>query len=160
MRTLAVAPEGSAYTVVDGTEVIQNKLDGGRSRFRLDILKSSKTVTVQWILDPIEYSWINAFYRDSVKNASTPFLMELVVDEGTLTTHECYFIPGTKQLVAQAGLAYTVSANLEVKPVEYDPDTDDLFIALGEEFGPGNVPYVTGIVDNIINFEFPSYLVP
>jgi len=56
-----LSPDQASYSVVDGTEVIGSKLDGGASRYSREILNSNLRVTVKWIEMPDEYRYIRAF---------------------------------------------------------------------------------------------------
>jgi hypothetical protein len=128
VKTLYLPIESSSYSVIEGREIVQNRLDGGRSRFRRDILGAAKLVNAQWICDPDEFTYLKAFYSYSMAHASEGFLLSMVLDEGELTTNQCFFIPETFQLVAQQGLAYTCTAQLEVIGDEYNLEDDEALI--------------------------------
>jgi hypothetical protein len=114
---LTFSPEVDNYSVTDGNGIIYNGLEGGLGRYRRDILGVPSVVTVTWRLSKDEYTYLRAFYREAVRNASTPFTMDLIIDEDILTEHECHFIPDTMRLNEQRGYTYIVSASLQIKPL-------------------------------------------
>lgn len=151
------APDSSSYTVTDGTEIVRVELDGGRGRYRRDILNSTRLVTVRWILDREQYEYIRSFYKVAVAQASAPFKIDLILDKATLTEHDAYFIPNTMKLDSQIGLSYTVSAQLEVVPLESDIYTDSALIALWQEF-KSDWPYWVDLLDESVNVDWPGAL--
>lgn len=124
---LLVRPESSSYNLTFGTEALRTELDGGRGRYRADILGASTMLEgVQWRLDPDEYDYFMAFYRTESKRASLPFTMDLMVDSSGLVECDCNFIPGSVRLSEQSGITYVVSASIEVKrPVNLDEEDED-----------------------------------
>jgi hypothetical protein len=79
-----------------------------------------------WILDPDGYDYLLAFYRKETREGSLPFTMMLIVEEAS-TEVECVCqLTSPLKLSAQSGLAYTVSATVEVEaPFNEDQDEDD-----------------------------------
>lgn len=155
---LVLPVDSSGYTVNDGIpEVIRTSLPGGAARYRKDIEKSSKLVQCTFPCSGSEYQYLRAFYRTWRNNPSQPFLADLVIDDYILTTHECYFIPETFQLVSQSGMAYTVQAQLEVRPLDYDSGIDETLVALAEEYGLSEWETYVDIINTIINVDFPGY---
>lgn len=150
-------PENSAYSVTDGKEVVSTQLDGGAARYRRDILGATSTVNVSWVLGTNEYKYVRSFFRALTLKGSKPFLIDLILDEPTLTEHKVYFIPGSMQLTAQKGLTYWVSAQLEVVPAEIDYEAEAAFVALFAEYGESwqtDFP----IFENQFNIEINSTL--
>lgn len=135
LTKLVLLPDNSSYSVTDGKEVISTQLDGGAARYRRDILGATSTVGVSFVLGPAEYKYLRAFYRTVTVSGSTPFLIDLILDEPTLTEHKAYFIPGSMQLTGQKGLTYTVSAQLEVYPIALDLDYDNSIVMLFSNYG-------------------------
>jgi len=154
-------PENSAYSVTDGKEVVATQLDGGASRYRRDILGATSTVNVSWILGPNEYKYVRSFFRALTLKGSKPFLIDLILDEPTLTEHKVYFIPGSMQLTAQKGLTYWVSSQLEVVPAEIDYDAEAAFAALFAEYGETwetEFPIFEDQFNILVNVDLPGIL--
>lgn len=154
-------PDNSQYSVADGKEVVATQLDGGAARYRRDILGATSTVNVAWILGTNDYKYMRSFYRALTLKGAKPFLIDLILDEPTLTEHKAYFVPGSFQLTGQKGLTYWVSAQLEVYPAEIDYDYEAGFAALYSEFGENwqsQFAVIENQFNNIINFEMPGYL--
>lgn len=128
MEKLFLTPDNSSYDVSRNPEVLAVQLDGGASKMRRDILGASFLVNVVWILNPTQYNYINAFYRTSVAHGSVPFNIDLILDNITLTQYVVRFIPNSFKLTSQRGLAYTVSATLEVESVADNATADNVII--------------------------------
>lgn len=120
---LLVEPESDSYNIDFGQEFIRVELDGGRGRSRRDIIGASNTVNMTFVLDPTEYNYFMAFYRTQTQFGSEPFEMDLIIGSSTQVTCTCSF-KETPKLSAQEGLAYTVSAVIEVQ-TPYDEDLED-----------------------------------
>lgn len=116
MAKLLIPPSQDGYTAADGWEVASVQLDGGAPRTRRDVLGAVARVAVTWVVGPGEYRYLRAFYR-STYNGALPFTIDLLLDEAILTEYEAKFIPGTFRLAAQRGWSYTVTTELEVKPI-------------------------------------------
>ncbi len=127
MATLLTPPDRSGYAVTPGNETLRAKLDGGASRFRADILDAAFEVDCNWILDPEQYKYYCAFYRTATKRGSLPFDVSLRIDDSDAADYTAHFTSPYK-LTGQEGLAYYVSATLEVSkavnPDEEDEDND------------------------------------
>lgn len=149
-------PDQASYSVVDGTEVIGSKLDGGASRYRRDILNSTSRVTVQWTIGPDEYKYVRAFYKAVTVSGSLPFEIELILDEPELTTHKAYFVPGSMALRQQQGLTYFVSAELEVYPAEISEYAAD-YVYMYNAFGRDWKRY-EDVLHNVVNVLWPEVL--
>lgn len=124
---LLVRPESDSYSLTFAQEAIRTELDGGVGRYRLDKLNGAKMIDVVWKCDPDQYTYLMAFYRQQMRYGSEPFEMSLVVEEASTEVEcTCHLIPGTLKLSSQSGLAYTVSASLEVEtPFNEDQGDDD-----------------------------------
>lgn len=135
MTTLIIPPDSSSYAAARGDEVLSVKLDGGASKFRLDILNAAFLVDATWILDRDGYEYINAFYRTATGHGSLPFSVELILDTPLPVLYaECHFVPGSLKLSAQSGFSYTVSAQIEVTPpINNTEEADDAAIIAAYE---------------------------
>jgi len=156
-RLLELTPDSDSYSVEFSDGVIHNILDGGRGRYRKDVLNSSDVISVMWKCSRNEYDYIRAFHRWASENAGTPFEMDLVVDQHVLTRHLCNFVPNTFRLQEQRGHAYVAVATLEVRPLIYDSETNQALIDLFEAFGD-SWPEMVDKIDYVINWSIPSYL--
>lgn len=123
---LPVDKEG--YSVKFGENVISTKLDGGASRFRLDMIGATHEIPVQWSTDRAGYDYLMAFKRTTIKNGSLPFLIDLVVDDNEPAEYTAYLVPGTLGLRNQSGNSYIVGATLEVLAVPTNETADQAII--------------------------------
>lgn len=158
---LALSPDSSSYSVADGEDVIATKLDGGLSRYRLDILGASSKVSVKWICDRTQYKYLRAFYSVLINKGATPFIIDLILNDPLPVEHVAYFIPGSMALTNQQGCVYEVSAQLEVEPISVTDD-DVIFAALYGEFGSNyetEFPAFEDMFDNLMNVQIPADLV-
>jgi len=132
MSKLMISPENSSYAVVRGSEVLSSELQGGSSKMRLDVLNAAFTINVAWSLSPVQYEYINAFFRTKTKHGSLPFTIDLILDNTVYTEYTARFIPDTFKLASQKGLTYYVNAVLEVESVIDNATTDDATVAAYE----------------------------
>lgn len=161
LSKFVLPPDNSSYSAADGKETVATQLDGGAARYRRDILGATSTVNCSWILGPDEYKYLRSFYRALTLKGSKPFLIDLILDEPTLTEHKAYFIPGSVQLTGQKGLTYWVTAQLEVYPAEIDYDAEAAFAALYGEYGASWQTAFPAFEDQfnvLINVDIPGIL--
>jgi len=152
---LMIPPDKNGYSFADGTETISIKLDGGLSRYRKDVLKSSFVVNVQWTIGEKDYRYLRSFYRGITESGSKAFLMDILVDRGCeLTEHECFFIPGSFTTNNVSGETFTVSAQIECKLVGL-ADTDQEYVYWYNAFG-GYTIYYEDLFNTIINTFLPN----
>lgn len=157
LSKFTIPPNKEGYGVTDGSEVIGVKLDGGASRYRRDVVGSTSRVTVQWSLNPSSYRYIRAFFRTATANGSSPFLIDLLMDEPALTEHTAHFVPDSMQLTNVRGNTYTVSAELEIKPLPADEEYDTALVMLYEEYGLV-APYFINQLEHLVNVQLPAKL--
>lgn len=113
---LQYAPVRDSYTLTPAYNVVETKLDGGRSRKRQDILGGTHIITPTWILNRGEYTRFMGFFRENILNSSRQFRMNLLTDFAYVMPHVCTTSGGAPKLVQQSGDAYFVSCVLEVTP--------------------------------------------
>lgn len=136
LMKMALCPAQASYAVEDNTaQTIRTQLDGGRGRYRRDILNSSALVDVRWVVTASGYDYLCAFKR-VFEGEVEPFLIDLIIGEARLTECQAMIIPQSFRLEQVSGPAYTVSAQLEVTPPEYSIDMDKAIIWLVSVFGP------------------------
>lgn len=121
---LLVQPEAGSYAIEFPDNVLSTKLDGGASRYRRDIVGGSHVIPVTFRLNPEDFNYLLAFYREEAKEGAEPFTIDLFVKEAGLTTCTAHFVKNTFKLSEQSGLTYVVTAQLEVE-LPYDPDQSD-----------------------------------
>lgn len=158
MDKLKIPPQQSGYGVKYASGIINQKLDGGASRQRADVLGGSNTVSVSWVVNFAQFQYLQAFYRIQVSKAGTPFLADLIIDNGQVEEYQCFIVPNSWTFGSTKGLSINVSATLEVfaKTADlefdqtvidtYDGDNDpsEVFILLGKlanEDLPDNLNY-------------------
>lgn len=160
MHTLHLLPEQDGYTVEESAEtVVRTQLDGGAGRYRKVLFGVSKLVTCTWICDENEYDYLKMFYRVTQEGA-LPFRTQLIFDTSQLEDYECHFIPKSLKLESVKGLAYTVSATLEVTPINDDYTKGDETIQyLLLYFGPNYATLAKHEYDRLdphVNIHIPS----
>ena len=129
MEKLYLLPDSQSYAEDFGNEVYSVELQGGSGRYRRDKEGATDKVSVRWSLNPQDYQYFRSFYRTATKNGALPFLMDLVGDDGLgVQERECYFVAGSVSMPTQRGWTYTISAQVEAKPVAYDPLYDQAVI--------------------------------
>ena len=84
------------------------------------------------------------------RNPSQPFVAQLVIDD-ELKDYECFF-RSPINLDSQEGLAYKVSAQLEVKALISNDAFDDIIVGLGAAWQLFNP------LDELANQELPNAL--
>jgi len=159
LTKLTIPPDQASYSTKDGNETLSVKLDGGQSRYRRDILEASSAVTVVWSATPGQFQYLRAFYKTVALRGALPFLIDLYLDLPTLTEHEVHFVPGSFGLTGQRGLQFTVSAQLEVKPLEVDDEYNETIVMLYNEYGSLEVAKATlDQLAQLVNVDMPGSL--
>jgi hypothetical protein len=134
--SLDYEPVRDGYTFEPSYPVIEAHLDGGLSEKRLDVLYAPHIVTVNWILERVDYTRFMGFFRTTLKNATQPFLIDLVADIGVPTTHRCRTRGGLPKLMQQRGNAFYVACTLEVQ-------VNPTYTGLITYQEPGNIVFST-----------------
>lgn len=128
MLKIPYIPDRASYTVSSPAGAVRSvQLDGGASYMRRGVLNGTRTVTTTFTLDRDEYEVLCGFYALYLDRPQF-FLMDLIIDRADLEEHQFTFVKDTFRLTAQAGLSYTVTANLEVRPIVRAP-SDSLIAA-------------------------------
>jgi hypothetical protein len=117
------------YAVDPGSGTLSTRLDGGRSRFRRDILNPAPMVNVGFNLGRDEYDYFEAFYNTTLVEGSLPFEIDLFIGSSTLTEYVARFIPGTKKLNGYQNGRFVISAQLEIEPIVRDANADTDIVA-------------------------------
>lgn len=155
-----ILPEEARYTVTDGEETVRSKLDGGKGRYRADILNSTSKVTVSWVFRPSQFSYFRSFYKGaSAARGATPFLIDLILDEGTSPVeHTAYFVPNKVKLRKVRGESYEVTAELEVIPVTYESGYHDAIVWIYETYGEDQTTLTTLLdqLEQLVNTDIPG----
>lgn len=155
MAKLALVPSKTGYAVSDGNEVVRQQLDGGAGRYRRDIIGATVRVNVQWFLSPESYQYLRTFYNGGAHKGATPFTIDLLLDEPTLTEHTAYLVPDSLRLSGVQGLRHEVTAELEVVPIPRDDAYDEVFIAVFNEYGDDS-SQVLNILEVLANVDLPD----
>jgi len=155
MDKFQIPPDSAGYSVTDGKEVIAIQLDGGAARYRRDILNANSKVTCQWSFDRDEYQYMRSFYKTATSNGSLPFLIDLALDEPTLTEHQAYFVPGSVMLREQRGHLYVVSAELDVKPIPRDAAYDEGVVMIWSNYAPEPAVFLNAL-EQLVNVDLPE----
>jgi len=158
---LDLAPDQSAYSVEFSDDSLSVKLDGGRSRFRLDKIGGTSKASVKWTCGRSEYLTLMTFYNTTLVSGSLPFLMDLYLDQPYLTEHECSFVPGSLRLQSQKGHRFVVGAAIEVTPIAVDTEVDEALIEMVEIYGSVEeaVSFINEL-ETLANIQLPGSLAP
>lgn len=156
MIKLALKPQQGTYKERPGTETWRIDLDGGRGRYRRDIIGASSRVTVSFPLDQFEFEYFNRFYNSVAKNCSLPFLIDLVLDDVVPSEYVAYFIPGTLEKSIAGGPNHVAVVDLEVIPNANDEIFDTTFVLLYNEFGAEGIVPALDLLAEIVNVDLPE----
>lgn len=154
MNRLMLPPTEAGYTATFGGGVISQKLQGGASRFEVDVLGASHMLSLSWLTDRAGYQYLMAFYRLWQRNPSQHFLARLIIDDHQLQDYECHFMPDTMNLTAIAGLSYSVSAQIEARAKTPDYDFDQSLVDAWESGMGDGVPEL----EQLVNVDLPDAL--
>jgi hypothetical protein len=124
-------PDQDTYAYTPNASFISTQLDGGASRFRADQLGAAIVFTIQWTLSAFNYAYLMAFYRTAINYGSLPFLIDLILDDGTMRQYTVHMLPATFNMVSQAGQSYVMGCTLEVLPNTAYAANDAAIIAAG-----------------------------
>lgn len=147
---LLLLPEQNGYSYASPRDVIGIALDGGLSRTRRDIVGSAAIVSVTWFLDLEGYQYLKAFYNGACNRGTSPFTMELLLDQPYLELYTCRFLPNSFQMDKPNGFSRTASARLEVTPIE-DAAMDEILYILYEMFYPCPVEDIFSPLSELMN---------
>lgn len=156
LMKLTLTPDQDGYNLEAPLSALVNKLAGGGSRLRRDLLNAPMKANVTWTLDEAQYNYIRTFHR-FLDDGSQPFLMDLLVDTSTLTEHECRFIPGSFKLSTVKGGVRKVVAALEVIPIPSDDAYDEGLVTTYEAFGADGSE-ACALINTIANINMPGNL--
>jgi hypothetical protein len=106
------SPVRDSYTFTPAYDIVQTKLDGGKSRQRQDVLNGTHTITPTWVLNRGEYTRFMGFFRERLMGATLQFRMNLLTDYAFVMPHVCTCVGGAPKLHQQSGDAYFVSGTL------------------------------------------------
>ena len=153
MHKLNLPPDQASYGFGDTDEVISQKLDGGLSRNRVDILNATKVLTCQWTVGSDNYRYLRAFYN---VNKAIPFLIDLYMDEPVLTEHEAQFVADSFRLNSQQGLTFVVSCQIEAKPID-NSEADESLVELVDAYGSVyEASQVLNLLEKLVNVDLPT----
>lgn len=155
MDKLQLPPDSAGYSVTDGKEVVSIQLDGGAARYRRDILNANSKVTCQWSCDRDEYQYLRAFFKTATSQGSLPFLIDLALDDPSLTEHQAYFVPGSMVLREQRGHLYVVASELDVKPIPRDAAYDESLVMVWSNYAPEPALFLNAL-EKLVNVDLPK----
>jgi hypothetical protein len=161
MEKLMLTPIASGYAATPGNEVASVTLDGGASRSRRIQLGAHSIVNVSWVTGEDGYRYLTAFFNTITGKGALPFLMDLLLDNPSLTTHICKFVPNTfKPISSVTARRFTASAQLEVKPLAINTASDlelvrSYNLALGQ-IGEFSFERISRIANVVLPAEVPA----
>lgn len=128
MAELHLVPMEAGYAINSPQEVMRVQLDGGAGRYRKDFVGSTSIVNISFQLDWPKYNYFWAFYRSATDRGSLPFTLDMFLEDTTLRTYTCRFIPASIKSSPRA-LTWVVTCQLEVEPIAEDPSADAALVA-------------------------------
>ncbi|MEC7118980.1 MAG: hypothetical protein VXW65_03625 [Pseudomonadota bacterium] len=120
---LDLIPQQAAYSAAYGVNTLSDKQQLGTTYLRSAESKTPSMVNIGLVLNGADYDYLMAFYR-VWRYRCRPFYVSLKLDDGVLTKYKCHFMPKSVRLDNKSGMAYTVSATLEVLSNPDDADAD------------------------------------
>lgn len=154
MNRLMLPPTEAGYTANFGGGVISQKLQGGASRFEVDVLGASHMLSLAWFTNRAGYQYLMAFYRLWQRNPSQPFIAQLIIDDHQLRDYQCHFMPDAMTLGGVQGLSYSVSAQIEARAITPDYAFDQSIVDAWESGIVGGVPEL----EQLVNVDLPDAL--
>lgn len=154
MNRLMLPPTEAGYTATFGGGVISQKLQGGASRFEVDVLGASHMLSLSWLTNRAGYQYLMAFYRLWQRNPSQHFLARLIIDDHQLRDYECHFMPDSMSLTGVQGLSYSVSAQIEAKALTPDYVFDQSLVDAWAAFPADGFAQL----EQLVNVDLPDAL--
>lgn len=108
-------PDQEGYSCNIQNSCVEVGVSGGPLRKRQCISYAPHIVSATWVLHSNEYSAFMGFFRTELNGGESDFLLDLITDIGTPTTHNCRTLGGLPRLTKQMGEAYYVSCVLEAQ---------------------------------------------
>lgn len=156
MNKLSIPPDQAGYSTTNGTGILRVELDGGAARYRRDILDQASMVNCSWTVNRAEYNYLMAFFRINEKNGGSGFYIDLILDYQEPTQYIAHIVPGSFNLSTQKGTGYTVTAQLEVEPIEHDYDYDQSLIDVYESYPSSEeVEAVFNLLHKVVHVDLP-----
>ncbi len=156
LAKLQLLASKAGYAVAESSDAILSaKVGAGLPRQRLDFKNAPQRVNVSFKLDPGQYRYWRAFWRNGVFFGSLPFLIDLIIDDYELAEYEAMFVPGSVQLADVSGLRYQISAVLDVKPNAGDESYDAGLVMIYEEYGEEG-DEIINLLAEVVNEDLPA----
>lgn len=157
MLVLPICPLQAGYSVEPDDGVQAVKLDGGSSRYEIVSQGNAGIVNVSWNLTAGQYDLLKGFHRVWLRTLE-PFLAGLIIESSVMELHESRFVPNSFRLTGKNGGAYSVSARLEVIPLDIylDPETDpgEALVMLNKIYGP-QAGLALNLLEKLVNQDLP-----
>lgn len=111
-------PEQTSYVYTNASNILSVKLDGGFSKSRVDFVGAPAIIDCEWIFDLAEYQYFRAFFNLSINKGTTPFNIDLILDQPFHQEFIAKFVADSISTTDIFGLSLRVIAQLEVLPVD------------------------------------------
>ena len=134
---LQLPPAQAGYGVAPGVTFKQAQLGGGRSRFRLDQANAPAVASVQWVLGPVQWQYLQAFVRTTIVRGALPFLCDMIFDDHLVQEYEVHLMPGSFGLSGVQGMRYTAKAQVEVVLQPVNARRDAAIVSAYNNYGEG-----------------------
>jgi hypothetical protein len=132
LPVMALTPRSDGYSVDRGATFLQSRQEMGPSRFRPDYESAASMITASWRVNPRRYQYLVAFYYTATVEGTMPFLISLILDRPGLVAHVAQLVPGTFALEGVDGATYSVTTDMEIRPLARDAAHDAATIAAFE----------------------------
>lgn len=150
---LTALEEGYAVSFQPAASLVD--IEGGLPHTRLDTLDPDYTVSVSWLLDNVKMPAFDAFYRN-ISYSGDSFLASLLVEDFSIRSYECQFIPGSVAMTEVSSQQRIVTATLAVAPSgAYTMADDNAVMDLYEEYGEEG-SQVLDLLAILVNEDLPE----
>lgn len=149
LEKLTLVPEQSGYKYNINHDVISIQLEGGLSRRRRDKANSASIIECEWVLQDFEYQYFMSFFHSAAKRGSSPFLIDLLLEQPYLEEQTCTFVEETLE-VTNKGLAFFVKADLESVPAQDDNFADMVLLLFDPK---GTRSFYFDLIEQIANYD-------
>lgn len=152
---LTLLPSQEGYSVEIGDAVLRARPGSGQSRQRLDMLGAPHIVSVSFALDRLRHAYWRAFFRTTIVEGSLPFLIDLIIDGGTLAEYEAKIVPGSVAMSGVRGLTHFVQAQLEVKATVADALADAGLVTMFEIYD-ADASAILDLLAHLVLVDLPT----
>lgn len=161
MQKFALRPEYSGYSSDPALGMRMYETEGGAPRQRAGFVNNTWRVSVSVpFVTQTHASYVTAFLQHHASNraASPRFLMDLLLEAGTLVERQCSIVPGSVSITAaNFGRSY-LKMTLDVVPDPIDLDYNESLVTLFTEYAGDayTINDVLNLLAELVNVDMPE----